>query len=529
MKGLFSGMGKKMLLSPIVGGALVCVSGVFLLLGIGDRTLLLVLLGAAIVIPFCFAIPFAKQANSSIRNAGDVIAGISRGDLTKRISADGWATMGDTGKHFNEFVERLHGTIKRVDEGSVSVLHSANVLDNGAEQISKNIDHITTQVSSVATASEEMSKTSLEIAQNCVTAARSSERASELALDGEKVIREAIAAMGSISETVKESEQIIRGLGIRSEQIGQIVELINDIADQTNLLALNAAIEAARAGEHGRGFAVVADEVRKLAERTSRATNEIGETIQAMQSETKRAVSSMGEGVKEVERGAQETSKSGDALKEILAQINTVNNEINQIAVASEEQTATTDEIARNILEVSQVMQGTSENLRENAEAASKIVSLSETFQKIAKEFKLADDATSLAVNTDKAAEAQRMVERAAQYMKERGEKGAFSEFTHSRTGEFKKGDLYIFVNTMDGMTVAHGGNGQLVGKEMMKLKDATGKYFIKEMTENARANGSGWFDYKWEHPETKKVFDKSTYYKRVGNYLLGCGIYKNS
>ena len=222
------------------------------------------------------------------------------------------------------------------------------------------------QVNSVATASEEMSKTSSEIAQNCVTAVRSSDAANHSVTTGEAIIKQTITVMNRISDRVKESAEVIKSLGTRSDQIGQIVGLINDVADQTNLLALNAAIEAARAGEHGRGFAVVADEVRKLAERTSHATKEISDTIKAMQTETKKAVSSMEEGVNEVGIGTTEAAKSGEALAEILGQINKVAAEINQIAVASEEETATTNEIASSIQQISQVMQETAQTIQEN-------------------------------------------------------------------------------------------------------------------------------------------------------------------
>ncbi|MEN6616432.1 MAG: methyl-accepting chemotaxis protein, partial [Syntrophorhabdus sp.] len=245
------------------------------------------------------------------------------------------------------------------------------------------------QVNSVAAASEEMSMTSSEIAENCVRVARSSEEANGSVRTGETVIMETVMAMNSINERVRGSAQIIQSLGSRSEQIGQVVGLINDIADQTNLLALNAAIEAARAGEHGRGFAVVADEVRKLAERTSHATKDISETIAAMQNETKSAVLSMREGLDETQRGAAEAEKSGDVLHDILSQVNVVTTEINQIAVASEQQTATTNEIANNIQQISEVMAETARRIQDNANAASQLAELSRDLRTVVGQFTL--------------------------------------------------------------------------------------------------------------------------------------------
>ena len=159
----------------------------------------------------------------------------------------------------------------------------------------------------------------------------------------------------------------------RSDQIGEIIGTIEDIADQTNLLALNAAIEAARAGEQGRGFAVVADEVRALAERTTRATREIGEMIKAIQKETKGAVAAMEQGVHQVETGTEEAARSGQALQDILAQVNDVAMQVNQIATAAEEQTATTSEISSNMLQITEVVQQTSHGAHESATAAAQL------------------------------------------------------------------------------------------------------------------------------------------------------------
>jgi len=324
-----------------------------------------------------------------IKKTVEIIENVAQGDLTKRIDVISNDEIGEMATHFNRLTDKLHSAIKQVAASSNEVSSAAAMLDNATEQMATGVEEAAMQVNSVATASEEMSKTSTEIAQNCVAAAKSSEKANGSASTGEKIIQDTIQVMNRINGRVQDSSRIIKNLGDRSDQIGEIVGLINDVADQTNLLALNAAIEAARAGDHGRGFAVVADEVRKLAERTSDATKEIRETIHAMQSETKNAVISMEEGVNDVGQGTEEAAKSGEALKDILNQINKVTSEINQIAVASEQETATTNEIASSIQQISQVMQETSKRIQGNAEASARLAGLSRDLQEMVGQFRL--------------------------------------------------------------------------------------------------------------------------------------------
>jgi methyl-accepting chemotaxis protein len=349
----------------------------------------IIVFAAALILPFAIGLFIKSLIVAPITKTVEAIEEVSQGDLTKRIDVTSSDEIGEMARHFNGFVEKLHGAITHVAESSDAVSSAASMLDSATEQMAAGVEEAAMQVNSVAAASEEMSKTSSEIAQNCVLAAKSSDEATQSVNVGEAMTQQTITIMTRISDRVKDSAEVIRSLGTRSDQIGQIVGLINDVADQTNLLALNAAIEAARAGEHGRGFAVVADEVRKLAERTSHATKEISNTIYAMQSETKKAVSSMEEGVNEVGTGTSEAAKSGSALQDILRQINKVTGEINQIAVASEQETATTNEIASSIQQISEVMQETARSIQENTNASSQLASLAGSLQTMVRQFKL--------------------------------------------------------------------------------------------------------------------------------------------
>ncbi len=319
-----------------------------------------------------------------------LVSSEASGDLTQRIDYEVENEVGDMCRAFNAFMGKFHDIVVRLVQTTTQVSSTSSMLSTAYEMMAGNAGDVAAQASTIAVASEQMAATSNNVANNCTIAAQSSEQANASTLIGSGVVQQTVTVMNLIAERVKESAQTVEALGAKSDLIGEIVGTIEDIADQTNLLALNAAIEAARAGEQGRGFAVVADEVRALAERTTKATKEIGAMIKAVQSGTKGAVRSMVEGVSEVERGTMEAAKSGDALQGILSQIQAVTLQVNQIATATEEQTATSNEISCNIHMITDVMTATAEVAKESASSASELASLSNDLQNLVGQFRVA-------------------------------------------------------------------------------------------------------------------------------------------
>lgn len=352
---------------------------------------LLIVCLISILVGIACAVLITRGITGPLGRMLDMIKDIAQGegDLTKRLNVDSKDELGEVSRWFNLFVEKLHNIISQISSTSTQVAAAANQLHSTAEHIATGAEEVAAQAGTVATAGEEMSATSGDIAQNCQMAAEGAERASKAAQNGAAVVDKTVAVMGQISEKVQESAKTVESLGERSDQIGAIIGTIEDIADQTNLLALNAAIEAARAGEQGRGFAVVADEVRALAERTTRATKEIGEMIKAIQRETKGAVTAMEQGVHQVETGTVEAARSGEALRDILTQVNDVAMQVNQIATAAEEQTATTGEISSNMQQITEVVQQTSQGAHESATAAAQLNGNAEELQRLVRQFKL--------------------------------------------------------------------------------------------------------------------------------------------
>jgi methyl-accepting chemotaxis protein len=354
-----------------------------------SRFLIAAVIVAAMLIGMLLALMVARLISRGLKDGVAAAEKLAGGDLSFVIEVESTDETGQLMSAMKTMTENLRTIIGQVAGTATQVAAAAGQLNSTAERIATGAEQVAAQSGTVATAGEEMSATSGDIAQNCQLAAAGAQRASQSAHNGAGVVEHTVAVMGQIAEKVQETAQTVASLGARSDQIGDIIGTIEDIADQTNLLALNAAIEAARAGEQGRGFAVVADEVRALAERTTRATREIGEMIKAIQSETRGAVAAMEQGVRQVETGTEEAAKSGLALRDILELVNDVAMQVNQIATAAEEQTATTGEISSNMNQITEVVQLTSQGAQESATAASQLSGHAEELQRLVRQFRI--------------------------------------------------------------------------------------------------------------------------------------------
>ncbi len=347
------------------------------------------LLAISIVLGAAFTLLTIRSIRAPLKRLAHEAEQIATGDLSVTIDVETHDEIGQVAQSFEKMVNNLRELIGRLADSSAEVSKSSIEMQENASQMATGAEEVAGQATTVATASEEMSATAGDIAHNCILAAENAKRAIDAAAHGATVVESSIAVMQRIADRVKASASTVEELGAKSDQIGSIINTIEDIADQTNLLALNAAIEAARAGEQGRGFAVVADEVRALAERTTKATKEIGNMIKVIQQNTKTAVAAMEEGVAEVEMGTNEAARSGEALRNIQEEINAVNMQVQQIATAAEEQTATTSEISGNIQQINTVAFGTVDQARGTYNAAQHLSRLSEELQKVVGQFRL--------------------------------------------------------------------------------------------------------------------------------------------
>lgn len=315
---------------------------------------------------------------------------IAQGDLTiDDIKVDSKDEIGDLANSVNVMKANLGDLIKKVRDMAEHLASAMTELAASANQMATGSEEQSNQTAQVATSVEQMSATIIEVAKNSQNASGLAEKTKATADEGGNVVSDAIEGMKRVAETVKESAATVESLGKSSDKIGEIVSVINDIADQTNLLALNAAIEAARAGEQGRGFAVVADEVRKLAEKTSSATKEIAEMISNIQTETGGAMASMHTGTKQVEEGVELANKAGDSLGEIVASVEGVSELIQQIATASEEQSSAAEEISANVTAIASVSEQTAQGATQSKVAADDLNKISEELKSTVGSFKV--------------------------------------------------------------------------------------------------------------------------------------------
>jgi len=333
---------------------------------------------------------------SPIKELTNIAEGLGRGDFSNLMIDTSQDEFGILATHFNKASGNLGIFISKLKENIIYLSKNSEKSSLTAAQIAANTQDQSIQIVSAATSIEELSSSFISVAQNASDAANCAKDATDLAAQGGSVVTETINGMNKISDSVKEVAITIESLGKSSEQIGEIIKVINDIAGQTNLLALNAAIEAARAGEQGRGFAVVADEVRKLAERTTSSTSEIGEMIQSIQDKANSAVESMNIGTNDVESGVTLANKAGNSLDQIVASIEKVTDMIQQIATAVEQQSVTGEEVSANIESVSSIIKKTADEAQQSSLTSKQLFEMATSLQNMAEEFKVTESTVTM-------------------------------------------------------------------------------------------------------------------------------------
>ncbi len=335
-----------------------------------------------------------KQREAYLERSVNTILGamdrFSRGDLTVTVKAE---KKGDViaklFEGFNKAVENIRNMILQVQEAVQATASASAEISSGAEEVAAGAQEQSSQTSDVAAAMEEMSRTVIETASNATVAANASKAASDKAGEGMVKLNAEKEGMHKIVVASENTAKTISSLANKTEQIGEIVHVINDIAEQTNLLALNAAIEAARAGEQGRGFAVVADEVRSLAERTTKATKEIEKTISQIQVEAQDANKSMDEADKAIHNGLKMNKEVGAVLADILQSVEDISAQINQVAAASEEQSAAVGQVSGNIELINNVTGEAAASIQQIAAASEDLNKLTENLSDLVKRFQV--------------------------------------------------------------------------------------------------------------------------------------------
>lgn len=298
-------------------------------------------------------------------NAANTMA---KGDMTVKIESDSQDEVGQLMSSMKSMCDQLRSTVHSIQEIAARVLSSANDLSQSSGQMASSAGQQSEAASAMAAAVEETTVSINHITDNANAALQVSQQAGDMSREGGEIIGKAVAEMNGIAVLVGEASQTVAALGQQSQQISAIVHVIKEVADQTNLLALNAAIEAARAGEQGRGFAVVADEVRKLAERTTQSTQEIGAMIEKIQGSTEEAVQRMDAVVEKVSSGQELANEAGKRMETIQHGAEQVVTAVNEISSSLREQSAASHDVAQNVERVAQMTE-------ENSSVASQVTS----------------------------------------------------------------------------------------------------------------------------------------------------------
>ncbi len=350
------------------------------------------IIGLAMVLILATAVfTVGRSINKSITEVADSLEEIAtgEGDLTRRLSTASTDAIGRLVTSFNTFMDKLQAIITDVASSTSQLAAAANEMSSISQQGKECVTRQHAQTEQVATAISELTSSVNEVAHSALSAAEAAQKAANEAKTGSKVVQNTLTAINNLADEVGDAAKVIKQLETDSEDIGGVLEVIRGISEQTNLLALNAAIEAARAGEQGRGFAVVADEVRTLASRTNESTKEIQAMIEKLQSGTRHAVEVMGKGHEQAETSVQHAAKAGKSLEAITRSIATINEMNGHISSSAKEQGEVATEINRNIENISGIGEKTSQGAQRAATASREMAQLASHLQKLVGQFRV--------------------------------------------------------------------------------------------------------------------------------------------
>ncbi len=352
-----------------------------LALGIGVVALLL-----GTLIAWLTARSITHPLGDTVHAMDDIAHG--EGDLTKRLDTSGRDEIGHLALAFNRFAEKVQRIVGQVAGSTAQLAAASEELSNITSHSNDSIQRQQFQTEQVVTAINEMTATVQEVARNAESAATAARQADGQARTGQEVVTATMDAIDTLAREVERAAEVIGKLEQDSSAIGKVLDVIQEIADQTNLLALNAAIEAARAGEQGRGFAVVADEVRTLASRTQDSTKEIQAMIEQLQKGARAAVKVMEEGRGQAQDSVAQAARAGDALASITKSVGTISDMNHQIASAAEEQSAVAEEINRNIMAINDITEENAKGAQQTAESSEGLAQLAGDLQGLVNQFK---------------------------------------------------------------------------------------------------------------------------------------------
>lgn len=343
--------------------------------------------GVVVIVYFIFLYMIRRRLADLAKMFDSVATG--DGDLQRRVEVKGNDGIDILGKIFNTFIEKLHKIMGQVIADSSNLVDVASHLNTISASSNESALQQQSQIEQVAAAMTEMSSTVTEVAANARLAAESAQQANTDVTSGKAVVEKTVSSINSLASEVERANEVIRTLQTDSEEIGSVLDVIRGIAEQTNLLALNAAIEAARAGEQGRGFAVVADEVRTLASRTQQSTEEIQKMIERLQTGANDAVHVMEASHKQAKDSVEHASETGEALEKITSAVDTINQMNLEISNASEQQTSVAHEIDVSLSQINQASHESVSSAGEASQESDNLNHLASSLQQAMTQFKV--------------------------------------------------------------------------------------------------------------------------------------------